>query len=124
MLQQQKIIASQKYHLPAWQRMTLVTALLFSGGSLATLVPSQAVYAHNNRSHAHHHTKHEGSNAHTDPVKVLIVCKTGNGGKGGSATEKSSGATGGAGGNCIINVPIKVFLTIQQNKYHKPSVQS
>jgi hypothetical protein len=74
---------------------------------MATLAPSQAAYANSNRPHTHHHSR-QGHSTQTRPesIKLLIICKTGNGGKGGSATSKSSGATGGSGGNCIINVPI------------------
>jgi hypothetical protein len=82
------------------------------------LVPNPAVYAHSSRPSMHHHTGHKGSSTLTKNIKLLIVCKAGNGGKGGSATRKSSGATGGSGGNCIITVPIKVFLTIQQHNAH------
>ena len=105
---------SYKYNqIPLWKRMTLVTAMLFSGGSTAALVPSQAAYANSNRPHTHHQTRQgHSTRTRSGSIKLLIICKTGNGGKGGSAISKSSGATGGSGGNCIINVPINVFLTI------------
>ncbi len=120
MLNLQRTPEVQKYNqLSLWKRMTLVTAILFSGGSLATLVPSQAAYAHSNRSNTSHHAGHKGRR---EVTKLLVVCKAGNGGKGGSATRKSNGAMGGAGGNCIINVPI--FLTIQNNKHQKISTSS
>jgi hypothetical protein len=120
MLQQQAMRGSQKFvQLALWKRMILVTAMLLPGGSLAMLVPSQSVYAHSTKPSMHHHTGHKGSSTRTENIKLLIVCKTGNGGKGGSATRKSDGANGGSGGNCIINVPIKVFLTIQHNARHK-----
>jgi hypothetical protein len=117
---QKKTPKIQKYkQLSLWKRMTLVTTILFSGGSFATLVPSQAAYAHSNRSNTSHHTGHKGRK---ESIKLLVVCKAGNGGKGGSATRKSNGAAGGAGGNCIINVPIS--LTIQNNKHQKISTSS
>lgn len=120
MLDLQKTPEVQKYNqLSLWKRMTLVTAILFSGGSLAILVPSQAAYAHSNRQNTSHHTRHK---ERKESIKLLFICKAGNGGKGGSATKKSSGAAGGAGGNCIINVP--VFLTIQNNKHQKTSTSS
>lgn len=93
--------------------------MLFSGGSFATLVPSQAAYAHNNSPNTHHHTGRKGDNIQKQSIKLVVVCKAGNGGQGGSATRKSSGATGGSGGNCIITVPINVFVTIQDNEHHK-----
>jgi len=120
MLKQQVMTASQKYaQLPLWKRTTLVTAILFSGSSFATFIPSQAAYASSNKSNTYNHTGHKGQSTRTESTKLLIVCKTGNGGKGGSASRKSNGANGGTGGNCIVNVPIKVFLTIQHNALHK-----
>ncbi len=120
MLNIQKTPKVQKYNqLSLWKRMTLVTALLFSGGSLATLVPGQAAYAHSSRPHTSHDTGHKGRR---EAIKLLFICKAGKGGKGGSATRKGSGAMGGPGGNCIINVPI--FLMIQHNKYQEISISS
>jgi hypothetical protein len=121
MLKQKETARIQKYNqLSLCKRMTLVTAMLLSGGSLATLVPSQAAYAHSNKPNTHHYTGgHKGHSTPTASPKLLIVCQSGNGGQGGSATKKSSGASGGPGGNCMITVPINVFLTIQHNKRHK-----
>jgi hypothetical protein len=121
MLKKQSMIGSQKsFQISSWKRMALVAAMLFSGGSLAGFVPSQMVYAHSNGPTTHRHSGHKGRSTQTRSLKLLFICKAGNGGKGGSATKKSSGAAGGSGGNCIITVPIKVFLTIQQhNEHHK-----
>lgn len=120
MLKQRKTAESHKYNrFPLWKQMALVIAILFSGGALTTLVPSQAAYAHSNRSNIHHHTGHKGRNIRKESIKLLIVCQAGNGGQGGAAMKKSSGANGGAGGSCNITVPIKVFLTIQRDKHHK-----
>ncbi len=92
MLKQQVMTASQKYaQLPLWKRMTLVTAILFSGSSLATFVSSQAAYASSNKPNTYNHTGHKGQSTRTESTKLLIVCKTGNGGKGGSASRKSNG---------------------------------
>jgi hypothetical protein len=122
MLQQQKTASGQKY-LSLWQRMTLTIVMLFSGGSVIGLIPSQAVYAHSHSSHIcspHHHCKkHKGSNTQKKTIHILIVCKTGHGGKGGYATKKSDGAYGGAGGNCIINIPITVSLKVPHEPRHK-----
>jgi hypothetical protein len=119
MRKKQSMIGSQKsFQMPSWKRVTLVAAMLFSGGSLAGFVPSQVAYAHSNGPTTHHHSGYKERSTQTRSLKLLIVCKAGNGGKGGSATRKSSGATGGSGGNCIITVPIKVFLTIQHNAHH------
>ena len=121
MLKQQVMTGSQTYNqLPLWKRMTLVTALFFSGGSLAVLPPSQAAYAHSNRSNTHHSIKQEHSTqTRNKSIKLLILCQAGNGGKGGLTTRKSSGAEGGSGGNCNITVPITLFLTIPHNTRHK-----
>ncbi len=122
MLNLRKTTGDQKHNqLPLWRRMTVVTAILFSGGSLATLVPSQAVYAHSNRSNTSHHTRDK---ERKENINLLIICKAGNGGKGGSATKKSNGATGGAGGSCNINLPISIFLTNQNNKPQKTPTSS
>jgi len=116
MLHQQAMTGRQKHiQLALWKRITLVTAMLFSGGALVRLTPGQAAYAHSNRASTHHYAGHKGRSTRTESIKLLIICKAGNGGKGGSATRKSSGATGGPGGNCMVTVPIKVFLTIQQH---------
>jgi hypothetical protein len=60
--------------LPLWGRLILVTAMLLSEGSLADISFSRV--------------------AHAD-------CIAGNGGNGGKATGRSSGAGGGTGGDCI-----------------------
>lgn len=123
MLKQQQTMGNQAYHrFHLWKQMALITAMLISGGSLATLVPSQAAYAHSKPNT--HHTSHKGRSTHTKSIKMLIVCQAGNGGQGGSATNKSSGATGGAGGSCNITIPINVFVTIQNNTYQKTSTSS
>jgi hypothetical protein len=123
MLKRQKKISIHKHHrFQVWKQTALIIALLFSGTSLATLVPSQAAYAHSSRSKMPHHSSHSSHKEHgpdTKAIKLLIVCKAGNGGKGGTAMHKSSGAVGGAGGNCNITVPIKVFVKIQHNTGHK-----
>ena len=122
MLQQQETASGQKY-LSLWQRMALITAMFFSGGSVVGLAPSQAVYAHSHSSHicsTHRHCrKHKGSNTQKKTIQLLIVCKAGHGGKGGYATRKSNGAYGGAGGNCVINVPITVSLKAPHEPRHK-----
>ena len=122
MLQQQKTASGQKY-LSLWQRMTLTIVMLFSGGSVIGLVPSQAVYAHSNNPHMrsthHHHRKHKQNNKQVKITQINIVCKTGKGGKGGYATKRSNGAFGGAGGNCIINIPITVSLKVPHEQHHK-----
>jgi len=120
MLKQQMMTCSQKYtQLPLWKRMTLVTAILFSGSSLAALVPSQAAFAHSSKPNTSHHTGHKGQSTRTKTIKLLIVCKAGNGGRGGSATKKSNGASGGSGGSCIVSIPIKQVVTIKTNSHHK-----
>jgi len=125
MPKQREAKGSQKYNqLPLWKRMTLLTAILSSGGSLATLVPSQATYAHSSKSNTVHPTEHSRHKTPKESVKLLVVCKAGHGGKGGSATRKSSGAAGGAGGNCVVNVPINVFLMGQNNKNQTTSTPS
>lgn len=106
---------SQKYaQLPLWKRMTLVTAILFSGSSLAALAPSQVAFARSGKPNTSHHGGHKGQSTRTKSIKLIIICKTGNGGKGGSAMKKSSGANGGSGGNCIVSVPITQVVTIQK----------
>ena len=115
MRKQQEATGGQQYsQFPLSKRVTLITALLCSGGLLTTLVPSQATYAHSSSPSASHHTTHK---EYGESVKLLVVCKAGNGGKGGSATRSSSGAAGGAGGNCIITIPPNVILTIQDNDH-------
>ena len=107
MLKQQAMTGSQKYNqLALWKRMTLVTAMLFSGGPLAVLAPSQAAYASSHKPNTHHHIKHKRLNIRegSETTKLFIICITGNAGQGGSATQESSGANGGSGGNCFINV--------------------
>ena len=122
MLKQQGATANQKSNqLPLWKRMTVVTAILFSGGSLATLVPGQAVYAHNNRSNTSHHIR---GKERKENINLIIRCKAGNGGKGGLSTKKSNGAAGGAGGNCNITIPLNIFLAKQNNKGQKTSASS
>ena len=127
MLQQQETASGQKY-LSLWQRVTLITAMLISGGSVVSLAPSQAVYAHNHSSHMrstyHQREKQKERNTQKKTIQLLIVCKAGHGGKGGYATKRSNGAYGGAGGNCVINVPITVSLKIPHgprdtNAYHE-----
>src|SRR5690349_2047477 len=120
MLKRQKETRIQKYHrFQIWKQAALIIAMLFSGTSLATLVPSQAAYAHSSRLKTHHYTNNKGHGSDTKSIRLLIVCHAGNGGQGGSATSKSSGATGGPGGGCNITVPIKVFVKIQHNTGHK-----
>ena len=117
MLKQQETTGDQKYNqLPLWKRMTVVTAILFSGGSLVTLVPNQVTYAHSSRSDAFHHHKHDRNKTQRETVNLFITCKSGNGGKGGLAKRKSNGASGGAGGSCNINIPIDIFLEKQNKK--------
>ncbi len=101
--------------IPWWKRLSLVTAMLLSAGSFTVIGPSQAIYANASRPNTSHHISEK---VH-ETIKLLVVCKAGNGGKGGSAMQKSNGAAGGPGGNCIVNIPIKVFLTIQHPSHHK-----
>jgi hypothetical protein len=114
MLKQQKTTDSKKnFQIPSWQRISLVTATLLSGGSLTALAPSQVAYASSSHSHTHYHVRHIRYRISTNVINTLIVCETGNGGQGGSATENSGGASGGPGGDCIITLPISVSLTLQ-----------
>lgn len=114
MLMQQEMTARIKnFQIPLWQRLSLVTATLLSGGSLAALAPSQMAYAHRSRSHTRSHARDIGYSTPTNVIEMLIICEAGNGGTGGSATENSSGAGGGPGGGCAITIPISVALTLQ-----------
>jgi hypothetical protein len=69
--------------LSLWKRLILIAGILLPGGSLVVLVPSQVVYAQNG-----------GSGA-------PFICRAGWGGNGGYADNRSSGANGGTGGDCV-----------------------
>jgi hypothetical protein len=84
MLKQQALAGSQKYiQLSAWKRLILIAGMLLPGGLLAMFVPSQAAYA-------------DGG---WWPQSIFI-CRAGDGGPGGVATNESNGAAGGSGGDC------------------------
>lgn len=106
--------SKKTFQIPSWQRISLVTATFLSGGSLTALAPSQVAYASGNHLHTHHHhVRYKGYSTPINVIEMLIICETGNGGKGGSATGNSSGAGGGPGGGCVITIPITVALTLQ-----------
>jgi uncharacterized membrane protein YgcG len=82
--QQQMAREGQKHiELSAWKRLLLIAGMLFLGGLLIALIPSQTVSAQTGRSKHH------------------FICWAGNGGNGGVAMNRSSGANGGAGGDCV-----------------------
>lgn len=89
--------------------------MLISAGSLATLAPGPLAYAQSNHYHMRSRMRYDEYNANTpiNAIEVLIICQTGNGGSGGSATQNSNGADGGSGGNCTITIPINVTFTLQ-----------
>ena len=112
-MQQEMTDSKKNFQIPSWQRISLVTATLLSGGLLTSLASSQ-VYASSNHLHTHHHhVRYRGYSTPTNVIEMLIICEAGNGGKGGVATENSSGAGGGPGGGCVITIPITVALTLQ-----------
>jgi hypothetical protein len=70
-------VEKQSYgYLTFWQQLILVSTILLSGEILAAMLPSQTVHATN--------------------------CHAGYGGAGGLTNSGQSGATGDAGGDCII----------------------
>ena len=73
------MIAEKKCHgYPTfWQRLMLVSAILFAGEILVGIVPSQTAHAE-------------------------INCVAGPGGPGGIAYGGQNGAIGGVGGDCVI----------------------
>lgn len=84
MLKQQEIAGSQKYvGLCAWKQLLLIASMLLPGASFVVLIPGQTVYAQIGRSQA------------------PFVCEANNGGNGGIANHRSSGADGGTGGDCV-----------------------
>lgn len=108
MTMQQAITGTPKqFRLPLWKRMTLVTALLLSGGPITVLVSTQAAYA----SPTSPPQQTQGKPKVIYLTDIVITCTPGKGGKGGKSTGKSSGAAGGNGGSCTVNIPIEVTLT-------------
>lgn len=84
MLKQQEMVMRQKHvGLCVWKRLILIAGMLLPGGSLAALAPSQAAYAQSGWSQS------------------PFICRAGNGGNGGIADNRSSGANGGTGGDCV-----------------------
>jgi hypothetical protein len=112
MQKQQAITETPKQlRLPLWKRLTLVTALLLSGGPLTVIASTQAAYASPTSSHQHTDNKPKEQSV----TNIIIKCIPGKGGKGGEATKKSSGAVGGRGGDCVVTIPIKVLVTEKTN---------
>jgi hypothetical protein len=122
MIKQQTITGDPKQlHLPLWKRLTLVTAILLSGGPLTVIASTQAAYANPSSPHQHTPSKQK-EKKEVSLVNIVVTCKPGNGGKGGKATQKSSGAAGGGGGDCIVTIPIKLLLTEKNNVQHANAV--
>ena len=83
MLKQQAMADSQKHlRLSWWKRLILIVSMLLPGGSLAVLVPNQPAYA----------------DASWSPI---FICRAGDGGDGGVATNGSGGGNGAPGGDCV-----------------------
>src|SRR5438105_11363194 len=111
MIKQKAITVDPKrLQLPLWKRLMLVTTLLLSGGPLTVMVSTQAAYASPTSSHQHTPSKQKEKKGES-LINLVIICEPGNGGKGGKSTQKSSGAVGGKGGDCIVTIPIKLLLT-------------
>jgi len=87
----------QHGHLPLWKRCALVSVLLLSAGVLAP-VTCFAHYA-----------------SYSSPNK----CMAGDGGYGGYAKYESSGAYGGAGGDCVFEYGAKTGAGGTQGDYSK-----
>ena len=119
-MQKQQVITEtpKQLRLPLWKRLTLVTALLLSGGPLTVIASTQAAYASPTGPQQHTKSKPKEESITT----IVIKCIPGKGGNGGKATKKSSGAVGGRGGDCIVTIPIKVLLTEKNNVKHAKTV--